>query len=372
MNVLYIATLSDTASQNGGYSAISKGHSRLLREYFEDSTFLHIVDINNIKNEVAWKEYDVCIILTHPSSFQNNAFSRELSRFFNVSKKRLLHIFWETSSLSNSMNFLWTTNLFTGFISSSKFVHQLIEDKKRNDQTNQILHYPIFDDYPFIKANIQNDFDAKLLEEKFSVLYVGQYTKRKGLEDTVIAFTQALSDKEDCQLILKYHQLSQSEVDADVMIKSAIMCNTKQMKASVYKVTDNLDTQGLCNLYAQSSLLLFPSRGEGMGLPAVEAGCIGIPVLYSDASSLPEFSEFEGNLAIECVEDTAYGMAQYDYEGNYWIPKMQDMVSLLKVYYSRWKKDRWEHYETKHNHKLILEKFGRDVCIKELKQILGE
>lgn len=41
-------------------------------------------------------------------------------------------------------------------------------------------------------------------------------------------------------------------------------------------------------LYNASSMLVFPSKGEGFGLPALEAMACGIPVAASDMNSLPE------------------------------------------------------------------------------------
>jgi alpha-1,3-rhamnosyl/mannosyltransferase len=43
-------------------------------------------------------------------------------------------------------------------------------------------------------------------------------------------------------------------------------------------------------LYAQASLLLFPSLEEGFGFPVLEAMARGVPVVASNASSLPEIA----------------------------------------------------------------------------------
>lgn len=49
-----------------------------------------------------------------------------------------------------------------------------------------------------------------------------------------------------------------------------------------------LTTMEICHLYAESSIAVVPSLYEGFGLPAGEAMSCGVPVISSDAGSLPE------------------------------------------------------------------------------------
>jgi glycosyltransferase involved in cell wall biosynthesis len=56
----------------------------------------------------------------------------------------------------------------------------------------------------------------------------------------------------------------------------------------------------LPGLYAGASLFIYPSLCEGFGLPPAEAMAVGVPVLVSDGSSLPEVVEKE-----ECRFDPA-------------------------------------------------------------------
>jgi alpha-1,3-rhamnosyl/mannosyltransferase len=54
------------------------------------------------------------------------------------------------------------------------------------------------------------------------------------------------------------------------------------------RVLGYLTTADLLQLYAGATMLLYPSVYEGFGLPALEAGASGIPVITSNRSSLPE------------------------------------------------------------------------------------
>jgi glycosyltransferase involved in cell wall biosynthesis len=57
---------------------------------------------------------------------------------------------------------------------------------------------------------------------------------------------------------------------------------------------ENLSDADLHELYANASGLLFLSRGEGFGLPLIEAAHHGIPIICSD---IPVFQEIAGNFA---------------------------------------------------------------------------
>lgn len=54
------------------------------------------------------------------------------------------------------------------------------------------------------------------------------------------------------------------------------------------RFTGFVDDADLPALYSESSLFVFPSLYEGFGLPLLEAMACGVPVLTSNASSLPE------------------------------------------------------------------------------------
>jgi alpha-1,3-rhamnosyl/mannosyltransferase len=57
-----------------------------------------------------------------------------------------------------------------------------------------------------------------------------------------------------------------------------------------------VDDASLVNLYRGASLLVYPSRYEGFGLPILEAMQCGIPVAGANAASIPELMEDAGVL----------------------------------------------------------------------------
>lgn len=59
-------------------------------------------------------------------------------------------------------------------------------------------------------------------------------------------------------------------------------------KAINYICIQDLNLQGVKEIYHQSDILLFASTDEGFGLPVIEAQACGVPVITSNTSSLPE------------------------------------------------------------------------------------
>lgn len=65
-----------------------------------------------------------------------------------------------------------------------------------------------------------------------------------------------------------------------------------------------------CELLRNAEGFLFPSLYEGFGLPVLEAQAVGVPVLTSNVSSLPEISGTNSVILVDPlnVEDIATGI----------------------------------------------------------------
>lgn len=49
-----------------------------------------------------------------------------------------------------------------------------------------------------------------------------------------------------------------------------------------------IDDRGLSDLYARAAALVFPSRGEGWGIPVLDSLARGTPVIASSLTAIPE------------------------------------------------------------------------------------
>ncbi|RKJ53225.1 glycosyltransferase family 1 protein, partial [Butyricicoccus sp. 1XD8-22] len=102
--------------------------------------------------------------------------------------------------------------------------------------------------------------------------------------------------------------------NADVIVDSIVKLRNKGIKVDLILVGNfrdynldfvhiksNISKEELYGLYEHSIALLYPSLCEGFGLPLVEAMSIGIPIIASNRSSIPEVIGDAG-LLIEPVE----------------------------------------------------------------------
>jgi glycosyltransferase involved in cell wall biosynthesis len=81
--------------------------------------------------------------------------------------------------------------------------------------------------------------------------------------------------------------------------------NNAQLGSELFLIEKPTDAE-MAVLYDQATALLFLSRGEGFGLPLVEAANHGIPILCSD---LPVFHEVAGDYATYIVSDEPSALA---------------------------------------------------------------
>ena len=103
------------------------------------------------------------------------------------------------------------------------------------------------------------------------MLYVGTAERRKGFDTLLDAMSLVAAARPDLSLVVT------SRLDG-----FAPPANARVVELGF--VDDDL----LAALYRGCTLLAFPSRYEGFGLPVIEAMSYGAPVVASDASSVPE------------------------------------------------------------------------------------
>jgi glycosyltransferase involved in cell wall biosynthesis len=154
----------------------------------------------------------------------------------------------------------------SGLITDSHFAQsELARDLSIPPQ--RLLPIPLGVAPPRLPAPVALDVDAL----KPYVLYVGTAERRKGFDTLLDAMSLVARDRPDLSLVVT------TRLDG-----FALAANVRVVELGF--VDDDL----LAALYRGCTLLAFPSRYEGFGLPVIEAMSYGAPVVASDASSVPE------------------------------------------------------------------------------------
>ena len=270
------------------------------------------------------------------------------------SKKKYLHILWETVPLPRSWDYLWEgeESIFDGFFAASYFlVYQL-----KTITRKPVYYIPYYIQVP--KKYI--DIERKVLtEDKFTVLIMGQDTVRKGLDEGLIAFNRAFNNIEDVQLVIKYHNLDVEQYNNfEQKILRISQSNSSCKKNNIYILNKEMPQDEIYDLYRSSSVLLMPSRGEGFCLPIAEAMSIGLPCVYTDWSAMTEVGKSKHNRPVKFHLDESIGMFQYGYEigSVYAYPSVLSIMRSLYSLYDMWKKDKKNYYKQSYNNINLIDK----------------
>ena len=196
--------------------------------------------------------------------------------------------------------------------------------------TKPVFYYPHFVDFNSFHLV---DIGMKEKEKKFTVLFVGQYTVRKGVKEAFISFVRSFSNNSDCELILKISRMSNYEIDPNLEFNSLLASNTKSIKCTIKMIDESISNEDLGRLYELSSVLLFPTRGEGFGLPIAEAMLQGLPVIYTDWSACSEVGKSPYTYPVQYSIDEAHSMFQYGYEKGlkYAVPSIYDISKKIEL-----------------------------------------
>jgi len=164
-------------------------------------------------------------------------------------------------------------------------------------------------DKKFIKREYTST-EQKSLYEKFGIrnkfiMCTGGDDDRKNLAELIQAYGRLDKRiKNEYQLVIACRLSVQSKEKYNKIIKSSHLIGRVIL-------TDFVSDDELIMFYNFASLMAFPSRYEGFGLPVVEAFACGIPVLTSNNSSLVEIA---GDAAIVVnpfdIKDIERGLAQ--------------------------------------------------------------
>lgn len=113
------------------------------------------------------------------------------------------------------------------------------------------------------------------------VTYFGRPGVTKGVEVLIAAFGLLLHARPGARLLLILGQYPQER-------RAVLVALAAQTLGSAVQVMDSVPRKELPSYLAASDCVAVPSLTEGFGFTAVEAAMLGVPVVASDAGSLPE------------------------------------------------------------------------------------
>lgn len=257
----------------------------------------------------------------------------------------------------NEMDEVWATSEFAkkAFVDSG--VHTPVYNIGEGVDPNYF--HPAIDPFP------------NLPKEKFRFLSNFAWGRRKGFDVLFEAFRKEFSDKEDVCLMLK---VLPSYAGHGIQDELKLVYERKD-SAPVYVYDTEFKKWELGRLYNSAHAFVWPSRGEGFGLPALEAIASGLPIIASNHSAHLEFLTKDGEprpgVLLLDGKITPYekGDSMYYHGFNWFEPSVDHLRQLMRVIYNNYEKYRSMALKTSED---IRKEFDWSISTEKIKARLEE
>lgn len=153
----------------------------------------------------------------------------------------------------------------------------------------------------------------------FKFLFVGGTIGRKGIDVLLNTYVSSFSSKDDVCLVIK--DMGSKSFYKGQTLESAVrkIQSNPQAPEILYR-SDDMAPDELPSLYRACDCLVHPYRGEGFGLPVLEAMACGLPVIVTAGGATDDFATDEFALRIPAVRKSiGTKVDQYELAGEGWL-----------------------------------------------------
>lgn len=174
--------------------------------------------------------------------------------------------------------------------------------------------------------------------DKMVFLAVFQWNPRKDPYSLLLAWWAAFGNNPDVHLIIKTYgsTFDKGESIIQAIRKFRTECRADDAVQNVQLLTSQVDEDSMPDLYRSADVLVSSSRGEGFGLPMQEAMACGLPVIFPDATALPEFC-FGWRVPVHLEPAHGVGSPWYTYRSNWYAVNTGDLAQTMRDAYKEWK-----------------------------------
>ncbi len=216
---------------------------------------------------------------------------------------------------ANALDEIWVPSSFNQDTFAASGVNRPIEVMPLGVDVNYF--------HPFIKR--------REIDDRYVFLSVFEWGERKAPEVLLQAYNQEFGPSDDVLLLLKV-------INTDPAVNIERQVEAMRLRGDrapvVMIVNQNIPSYQMGSLYCSSDCFVLPTRGEGWGMPTLEAMACGLPTISTRWSAQSEFFDEEVGYPIEIKRlIPAVAKCPY-YKGFEWAdPDPDHLASLMRHVY---------------------------------------
>lgn len=251
-------------------------HSRLYRLTVEYPRIIqkHKIDIAHFQYVTPWVTNCKMVVTVHDILFE------DYPNFFPLSYRLSRHLLFKQSAKRADL-----------LLTVSDYSRKRISDVyKIPEKDIHITHNGVNTDF----LNTDTKACATYIRKTFGIdryiLYVSRFEPRKKQVTLLQAYKELRLDRQGIELVL----IGIQSIPDPLFNQMYEECS-EELKSHIH-ILNHVPYQELLKWYAAASLFVYPSEAEGFGIPPLEAGACGVPVICNNKTAMEDFTFFGDNL----------------------------------------------------------------------------